>query len=81
NETKASFTQKLDSQLQEHLDEMATLKSQQQIKFDNNLKELREEKDYLEIKIEQLENQHKKTIETLENELTAAAKRAQDKIT
>ncbi|CAF4084509.1 unnamed protein product, partial [Rotaria magnacalcarata] len=81
NETKASFTQKLDSQLQEHLDEMATLKSQQQIKFDNNLKELQEEKDYLEIKIEQLENQHKKTIETLENELTAAAKRAQDKIT
>ncbi|CAM4964666.1 unnamed protein product [Rotaria socialis] len=81
NEAKASFSQKLDCQRQEHLDEMATLKSQQQIEFDNNLKELREEKDYLEIKIEQLESQHKKTIEALENELTAAAKRAQDKIT
>ncbi|CAF4306734.1 unnamed protein product, partial [Rotaria sordida] len=89
------LTQTLDTLRQEHSEEIANLMNQQQTKFDSNLKELNKEQDHLNNQLEEIENQHKKTIEilkiefentrkeqlsALEDEYKATAKRAQDKI-
>ncbi|CAF1230556.1 unnamed protein product [Rotaria sordida] len=89
------LTQTLDTLRQEHSEEIANLMNQQQTKFDSNLKELNKEQDRLNNQLEEIENQHKKTIEilkiefentrkeqlsVLEDEYKATAKRAQDKI-
>lgn len=84
DESLANSSQILDTQRQQHLEEIAKLTSQQQTDFDKNLNELQKENDRLKSEIEKFktesENTRQEELSVLEDELKAAAKRAQDTI-
>ncbi len=70
------------AKLQHDYDEsLVILKSQQQSEFDHKLKELQEENDRVKSEIEILKTEFENTRSVLEDELKAAGKQAQNKMT